>query len=96
MLVFDGRVKYCDDCSETDSGERVYKSPCIICGETVINSGRNRKSLHRQCIIDDIYDTLYAGERLTQIQYQRASNYGISTLEIKREVAEDKEGRIKD
>lgn len=94
ILVFDGRIKYCAECNAY-TGEKIFKTPCALCGEMVINYGRQRKELHRECIIDDIYDTLYSGERLTHAQYQRANNYEISVMEIKRAVREDMRGRVK-
>lgn len=94
MLVFDGRVKYCDECSAADPDGKISVKPCIICGEDVINTGMQRKELHPQCVYDDIYDTIAAGGRITAIQYSRAANYDVSIKEVRQIVREDKEGRL--
>lgn len=65
------------------------KMRCIFCGGEV--TGR---IMHRQCIIDDIYETIASGKPLDSTQYTRAGNNDISIKDIRQEVYQDALGRI--
>ena len=67
------------------------KQKCCYCG----NETTNGKLFHRMCLIDDIYETIYNGKRITKNLYCRCKDNGISTKEIRSEVEEDKKGRLK-
>lgn len=62
---------------------------CCYCGEALIG-----ENFHRQCVIDDIYETLYGGNRLKPIHYSRAKNKKINISEIRKEVEQDREGKL--
>lgn len=47
------------------------------------------------CLIDDIYQTIYDGKRITKNLYCRCKDSDISTKEIRSDVEEDKKGRLK-
>lgn len=66
-----------------------YDHCCIYCGE-YIQLGK----MHKQCVVDDIYETLYRGELITGTLKSRAHNFQINILEMKRIVLQDKIGRI--
>ena len=64
---------------------------CCYCG----NETKNGKLFHKMCLIDDIYQTIYDGKRITKNLYYRCKDSGISTKEIRADVEEDKKGRVK-
>ena len=64
------------------------KSICCYCG----NETKNGKLFHKMCLIDDIYQTIYDGKRITKNLYCRCKDSGISTKEIRSDVEEDKKG----
>ena len=64
---------------------------CCYCG----NETKNGKLFHKMCLIDDIYQTIYDGKRITKNLYCRCKDSGISTKEIRADVEEDKKGRVK-
>lgn len=68
------------------------KTICCYCNTET----KNKKPWHMRCIIDDIYDTIYKGEKITHRQYDGARYYNISIKELRNEVQEDKNGKIKD
>lgn len=64
---------------------------CCYCGiET-----KNGKLYHKMCLIDDIYQTIYDGKKISKNQYYRCKDSGISIKEIRADVEEDKKGRVK-
>ena len=71
--------------------EKMKKQKCCYCGiET-----KNGKPFHKMCLIDDIYQTIYDGKKITKNLYCRCKDSGISTKEIRSDVEEDKKGRVK-
>lgn len=69
-------------------GRKSDERNCIFCGEPIIGM-----DMHRECVIDDIYETLFNGQKLTQIQYARAKMKKINMKEPRMEVLEDMVGR---
>ena len=67
------------------------KSICCYCG----NETKKGKLFHKMCLIDDIYQTIYDGKKITKNLYCRCKDRGISTKEIRSDVEEDKKGRLK-
>ena len=47
------------------------------------------------CLIDDIYQTIYDGKKITKNQYCRCKDIDISVKEIRADVEEDKKGKVK-
>ena len=74
-----------------NGGHKMKKQKCCYCG----NETKNGKLFHKMCLIDDIYQTIYDGNRITKNLYCRCKDSGISTKEIRAEVEEDKKGRVK-
>ena len=72
-------------------GINMKKRKCCYCG----NETKDGKIFHKMCLIDDIYQTIYAGKKITKNQYYRCEASGISTKEIRFDVEEDKKGRLK-
>ncbi len=62
---------------------------CIYCGEKSVG-----RVMHRGCVYDDLYDTIAKNKRLTETQYGRATNLHINIAELRKEVAQDRMGRI--
>jgi len=60
---------------------------CIFCDEPIL--GKTRTIMHRECVIDDIYETLASGNKLTLEQKCRARNKNVSVMEIRETVIED-------
>ena len=72
-------------------GTKMKKQKCCYCG----NETKNGKLFHKMCLIDDIYQTIYDGKRITKNLYCRCKDSGISVKEIRTNVEEDKKGRLK-
>ena len=64
---------------------------CEYCGKPV----KDGKTYHKMCLIDDVYECIRNGNPLTSKQGGRLYACGLSAKEIKKDVVEDKMGRIK-
>ena len=67
--------------------EKIKK--CCYCG----NETTNGKLFHKMCLIDDIYQTIYDGKKITKNQYCRCKSVGIKVNFIRIDVEEDKKGK---
>ena len=65
------------------------KLKCCYCG----NETKNGKLFHKMCLIDDIYQTIYDGKKITKNQYCRCKSVGIKVKFIRIDVEEDKKGK---
>ena len=64
---------------------------CEYCGTPV----KDGKTYHKMCLIDDVYECILNGKAMTTQQGGRLYACGLSAKEIKKDVEEDKMGRIK-
>ena len=64
---------------------------CEYCGKPTWSA----RTYHRMCLIDDVYDCILNGKPLTSKLGGRLYACGLSAKEIKKDVEEDKMGRIK-
>lgn len=60
---------------------------CGICGKLVVNENCDR--YHRGCVIDDVYDTIMRGEKVTMAQRLRLRHRDIDIAELRKTVIED-------
>ena len=67
--------------------EKIKK--CVYCG----NETKNGKLFHKMCLIDDIYQTIYDGKKITKNQYCRCKSVGIVVNFIRLDVEDDKRGK---
>ena len=69
--------------------EKMKKQKCCYCG----NETKDGKLFHKMCLIDDIYQTIYDGKKITKNQYCRCKSVGIKVNFIRIDVEEDKKGK---
>lgn len=66
-------------------GEQIYK--CRRCGEPV--TGFKGHRICKGCVIDEIYDTIATGGKVTETMRNNARAKGINIKEIRKSVFED-------
>lgn len=62
---------------------------CLLCGQPTTN-----ERIHTGCVVDDIYDTIASGQKVTHLQRSRAHQKNISVDEIRIQVFEDMRGKV--
>lgn len=93
LLQSDGETPVTQQYNRSDKTMCKKQKRCIFCNELMENSPK-RVMYHKMCIIDSIYDTVYADKPLSRIHYNGAYAYNINISEIRKCVDEDKNGRI--
>lgn len=63
---------------------------CEYCGRPTYSN----RTYHKMCLIDDVYETILKGERLTSKQGGRLYACNLSANEIRSDVEEDKRGKL--
>lgn len=68
-----------------------YKRLCVYCKKPVTG-----ERMHPGCLVDDVYDTIARGEKITEVQKQRCKYRKIKIGDIRRAVMQDACGKLPD
>lgn len=66
-------------------GHKTEPKRCTICGEIIDFTKCDLKryaTMHEECVIKDLMDTVKTGKKLSETQYSRMSARGISTKDL--------------
>lgn len=94
MLTFDKRVIYCPDCKKTPVGDKIITIDCLFCGKSIMSVNTDKITMHRECLIDNFYERIAHGDNMRPRDYVLAEKYHIDLRALRKEVFEDKVGRL--
>lgn len=94
LKICDDRVKYCFECRCNQYGEVIKFENCMFCGEPIPYTGHRKRKMHQRCLVDDLYDAIARGDKLTPAQQSRAYSHDIKIKQLQEIVAEDKREKI--
>ena len=75
-------------------GHRTGPKRCTICGKVIDYEKENLRryaTMHEECLIGDLLDTVRKGERLTDKQYNRMTARSLTTKDLIQMIARERE-----
>lgn len=72
------------------SPKKIKQKECKICGKAIGGNVDPRTSIHENCAINDVIETIIKGESITTVQLCRIYRRGYTVGEL-REIAKERE-----